>query len=153
MVEDRHMPMLKWGALAVSLLWMVAAGWGELSKMELPDDFRSAAYKRQAENVARAASSAATNASRRSSSTTTTARSTTGCCAWSSSSRRRHLIAALYNKVQQRRERQDEEERERRAVAQLKRIRAEQEELRRLHEATRRTVEEAVNHDTTGRPA
>jgi hypothetical protein len=151
MFEDRQMPMLKWGALAVSLLWIVAAGWGELSKIELPDNFRSATYKRQAENC-----EGSFERRYECKSHIIINNDTSAFNDWALRLiivfGPPALIVALFNRVRVRRERQAEEERERRAVAQLKRIRVEQEELRRLHEATRRTVEEAI-HKTTDRPA
>lgn len=152
MQEDRQMSILKWGALAVGLLWAIAAGWGELSKIELPDDFRSPAYKRQAEKCEG-------SFARRYECKSAIIINNDNSTFYDWALRLiivfgpPTLIWGLYNRVQARRERQAEEERERRAVAQLKRIRAEQEELRRIHAATRHAVEEAVNHSTNGRPA
>ncbi|MGE5148043.1 MAG: hypothetical protein ACM3N5_14915 [Candidatus Eiseniibacteriota bacterium] len=146
------MSILKWGALAVALLWTVAAGWGELSKAELPDNFRSAAYKRQAEKCEGSFESRYECKSHiiiNNDSSTFNDWVLRLAIVFGPSI----LIWVLYSRVQDRRERLAEEERERRAVAQLKRIRAEQEELRRIHEATRRTIDEAVNHGTDGRPA
>ena len=152
MQEDRQMSILKWGALAVGLIWAIAAGWGELSKMELPDNFRSTSYKRQAEKCE---GSFQNRFDCKSAIIINSDNSTFNdwVLRFAIVFGPPVLIWVLYNQVQRRRERQAEEERERRAVAQLKRIRAEQEELRRIHEATRHAIEEAVHHSTDGRPA
>lgn len=143
MREDRHMPILKWCAVAVSVLWMAAAGWGELSKMSLPDDFRSASYKREAE---RCGGSFSSRYECKSSIIIGNDNST--FYDWALRLAivfvPPALIRMLYSKVQERRERQAEEERERRALAQLKRMRAEQAELRRQHEEARRMAQEAT---------
>jgi len=160
MQEDRHLPMLKWCAVAVSVLWMVAAGWGELSKITLPDDFRSTSYKREAE---RCAGSFANRYECKSSIIIGNDNSTfyDWVLRFAIVFVPPALIAALYSKVQERRERQAEEERERRALAQLKRMRAEQAEIRRQHEEARRAAQEAakqtaqqiVGRGANGRPA
>jgi hypothetical protein len=158
MEADRHMPILKWCAVAVSVIWIIAAGWGELSKMELPNDFRSASDKREAE---RCGGSFARRYECKSS--IIIGNDNTTFYDWVERLvivfLPPLLIGLLYGKVQQRREQQVEEERERRAVAQLRRIRTEQAEIRRLHEETRRAIQDAthpgepVEPNASGRPA
>jgi hypothetical protein len=143
MREDRHMPILKWCAVAVSVLWMAAAGWGELSKIALPNDFRSASYKHEAEHCA---GSFASRYECKSSIIIGNDNSTfyDWVLRLAIVFVPPALIGILYSKVEERRERQAEEERERRALAQLKRIRAEQAELRRQHEEARRAAQDAA---------
>jgi hypothetical protein len=144
--------MLKWCAVAVSVIWIAAAGYGELTKIEMPDDFRSAGYKREAE---RCAGDFARRYECKSQIIIGNDNSTfydwvlrLGIVFVPPA-----LIALLYNRVQERRERLEEEERERRAVAQLRKLRAEQAESRRRHEAARHAAQEAANPDAPIRPA
>jgi hypothetical protein len=152
MREDRVMPVLKWCAVAVSVLWIAAAGWGELSKISMPEDFRSTAYKRQAEHCS---GSFANRYECKSS--IIIGNDNSAFYDWvlrlAIVFAPPLLLAGLYSKVQQRRERQAEEERERRAVAQLKRIRAEQEEIRRIHAEARHAGEKTIHRGPTSHPA
>jgi hypothetical protein len=160
MPEDRQMPILKWCAVAVSVLWIAAAGWGELSKMALPDDFRSYSNKRVAERCGGSFSSRYECKS-----SIIIGNDNSAFYDWSLRLAivfvPPALLALLYSRVQKRRERQAEEERERRAIAQLKRMRAEQAELRRQHDearlaaqaATRQAAQQIIGKAIKRRPA
>jgi hypothetical protein len=160
MPEDRQMPILKWCAVAVSTVWIAAAGWGELSKMTLPDDFRSDSYKREAERCGGSFSSRYECKS-----SIIIGNDNSAFYDWSLRLAivfvPPALIAMLYGKVQKRREREAEEERERRALAQLKRMRAEHAEQRRRHEearlaaqaATKQAAQQIIGQGPKRRPA
>ena len=152
MRPDRQMPILKWCAVAVSVIWIAAAGWAELGRIELPDDFRSASYKRAAERCAGSFASRYECKSQ-----IIISNDNSAFYDWAMRLAivflPPALIALLYNRVQRRRERQEEEERERRAVAQLRKLRAEQEEIRRRHEERRGAARDAAHTGTPARPA
>jgi hypothetical protein len=154
MRDDRIMIVLKWVAVAVGVLWIGAAGWGELTKMTLPDGFRSTAYKREAEHCR---GSFESRYECKNAIIITNDNSTFNDWAL------RLLvvfgppgaIALLYGQVQRRRERQAEEERERRAAAHLKKLRKDHEEARRISHEAQEVAEEIV-HPSSGpkrRPA
>ena len=152
MRPDRQMSILKWAAVAASVVWIIGAGWGELSKMRLPDDFRSASYRRESENCAGSFAKRYECKSQ-----IIIGNDNDAFYDWALRLAIVFappiLIGVLFSKVQQRRERQAEEERERRAIAQLKRIRAEQAEIRRLNDQTRRVAEDIATSHAPRRPA